>query len=50
VSIGVYHTHVPTFEALLTRHDGDLKLFYAAVAKLAQLPSAEHNAILTALG
>jgi predicted aminopeptidase len=49
VSVGLYHDYIPAFEALLAQSDGDLNAFYAAAAKLAQLPPAERSAALNVL-
>jgi predicted aminopeptidase len=37
-SVGLYHEHVPAFQALLARHAGDLPAFYRAVDALAREP------------
>jgi len=50
ISVGLYHQHLPGFQALLERHDGDLAAFYRAVEKLGRLPKAERDAQLSALG
>jgi len=50
ISVGLYHQHLPGFQALLKRHDGDLAAFYRAVAKLGRLPKAERDEKLSALG
>ena len=48
-SVAIYTQHVPAFEALLKREDGDLTRFYAAVRQLAALPSEEREERLRAL-
>lgn len=47
-SVGTYHHHVPAFQALLARHEGDMPAFYRAVAELGQLPVLERSAALNA--
>lgn len=48
-AVGTYHRHVPAFQALLTRHDGELAAFYRAAEELARLPRAQRDAALAAL-
>jgi len=48
-SVGLYHRHVPAFEALLASVDGKLPTFYRAAQALARLPTAERAARLRAL-
>jgi predicted aminopeptidase len=48
-AIGAYNDWVPAFEALLQREGGDLPRFYAATARIADLPKAERDAALRAL-
>ncbi len=50
VPFGVYRQHLPAFQALLARQNGDLAAFYRAVHELAQLPKVERDAQLAALG
>jgi predicted aminopeptidase len=47
--IGVYRQHLPAFQALLTRENGDLAAFYRAVQQLAQLPRDQRDARLATL-
>ena len=47
VSLGMYHRHVPAFQALLARHQGNLVAFYRAVQDLGQLPETERTAALS---
>ncbi len=49
LSIATYYDHVPAMQALLAQHDGDLRRFYAAVRRLADLGSAQRNARLAEL-
>lgn len=49
VSLGMYHQHVPAFQALLARSRGDLRAFYQEVDRLGQLPTIERVAALDAL-
>lgn len=49
VSLGMYHRHVPAFQALLARSRGDLRAFYQEVNLLGQLPAIERVAALDAL-
>lgn len=44
VSLGMYHRHIPAFQAMLTRHQGDLAAFYRAVTELGRLPTIERVA------
>lgn len=46
VSVGIYHQHVPAFQALLREHEGDLKKFYRAVERISALPTGERYATL----
>ena len=48
-SVALYAQLVPAFQALLTREQGDLARFYAAVRSLAVLPKDERDARLAAL-
>jgi len=48
-SVSIYTQLVPGFQALLRRHGGDLKAFYADVKALAALPAPERSAQLEAL-
>lgn len=48
-AIGLYHRHVPAFQALLAQHNGDLAAFYRAAEELAKLPPAEREEALAAL-
>lgn len=48
-AVGLYHRHVPAFQALLARHQGDLAAFYREAEALAKLPKAEREAALAAL-
>lgn len=45
-SLGVYHRHVPAFQAILARHHGDLVAFYRTVDELGRLPAIERVAAL----
>lgn len=47
-SVGIYHRHIPAFQALLARHKGDLRAFYSAAESIGQLSSAERTAALNA--
>src|SRR5690606_24836288 len=47
-SVGTYHHHVPAFQALLARNEGDMRAFYRAVAELGALPVLERSAALSA--
>jgi predicted aminopeptidase len=49
VPVGVYRQHLPAFQALLARENGDLAAFYRAVQQLAQLPKDQRDARLAAL-
>jgi predicted aminopeptidase len=46
ISLGMYHRHVPAFQALLARHQGNLAAFYRAAEELGRLPA---NARIVAL-
>lgn len=48
-SLGAYHRYVPSFQALLARHQGDLTAFYRAVEELGRLPIIERTAALDTL-
>ncbi len=48
-SIGLYHRHVPAFEALLATLNNDLPAFYRAAQNIARLPAAERAARLRGL-
>ncbi len=48
ISLGMYHRHVPAFQALLARLRGDLSAFYREVDKLGRLPAVERLAALNA--
>ena len=48
VSLGMYHRHVPAFQALLARHHGNLRAFYGAVEQIGQMPAIERVAALNA--
>lgn len=48
-AVGTYTEWVPAFRALLSRQDGDLPRFYAAVRRLAKLSKVEREAALDAL-
>jgi predicted aminopeptidase len=48
VPAGLYHGQVDALRALLARHRGDLRLFYAEVDHLATLPMEERITALTA--
>ncbi|MBI3897591.1 MAG: aminopeptidase [Gammaproteobacteria bacterium] len=48
VSIGMYHRHIPAFQAILARQQGDLNAFYEAVKVLGHLPKTERTAALDA--
>lgn len=51
VPIGSYYDLVPAFQALLRRHQGDLKAFYKAAAQLAvQKRDARHSALRNLAG
>lgn len=47
--IGIYHQHLPAFEALLREAGGDLAGFYRAAGELGRLPRAERDARLAQL-
>jgi predicted aminopeptidase len=47
--IGIYHQHLPAFEALLRAAGGDLAGFYRAAGDLGRLPRAERDARLAQL-
>lgn len=49
-SVGLYHQHVPAFQALLTGMNGNLPAFYREARALSRLPTAERAARLTELG
>ncbi len=49
VSLGAYHHYVPSFQALLARHKGDLPAFYRAVEDIGRLPAVERTAALDTL-
>ncbi|HEX7043741.1 MAG TPA: aminopeptidase [Burkholderiales bacterium] len=49
VSLGMYHRHVPAFQNLLARHEGDLLAFYRDAESLGDLPPVERVAALEAL-
>lgn len=42
-TVGAYATWVPAFEKLLSEHDGDMEVFYLAVAALGELPRGERE-------
>jgi predicted aminopeptidase len=48
VSLGMYHRHIPAFQALLARHRGNLPAFYRAAAEIGHLPAIERVAALNA--
>lgn len=48
-SIGLYHRHVPAFEALLSSVNRDLPTFYRTARTVARLPATEREARLRAL-
>jgi predicted aminopeptidase len=48
--IGLYHQHLPAFQALLAQVHGDLPAFYRAARALSRLPEGERAARLAALG
>jgi predicted aminopeptidase len=48
-SVALYAQLVPAFQSLLTREQGDLARFYAAVRALAALPKAQRDAQLAEL-
>jgi len=48
-SVALYTQMVPAFQALLAREGGDLRRFYRAVKRLAQLPRRERNVALRAM-
>ena len=45
-SVGLYHQHVPAFQALLTSVHGDLPAFYQLARALSRLPTTERAARL----
>lgn len=49
VSLGAYHHYVPSFQALLARHKGDMAAFYRAVEDIGRLPAIERTAALDTL-
>jgi predicted aminopeptidase len=42
-AVGVYHQHVPAFQALLAKVNGDFGAFYREAEKLARLPTEERS-------
>jgi predicted aminopeptidase len=48
LSLGLYHRHLPAFQALMARENGDFVAFYKAAAGLGQLPTSERVAALNA--
>ncbi len=44
-----YREHVPAFEVLIARHDGDMEAFYQAAARIGKLPREHRQAMLVAL-
>ncbi|MGE5522914.1 MAG: aminopeptidase [Rhodospirillaceae bacterium] len=48
-SVSIYTQLVPTFQAMLRHHHGDLPAFYAEVKTLAALPQPERSARLAAV-
>jgi predicted aminopeptidase len=48
ISLGLYQRHVPAFQALLARHQGNLTAFYQAAEELGRLPAIERIATLNA--
>ena len=48
-SIGLYHQHVPAFQALLASVNGDLPAFYRQARALSRLPAAERATRLAEL-
>ncbi|MCL4773613.1 MAG: aminopeptidase [Burkholderiaceae bacterium] len=49
-SVATYTAQVPAFRALLAHESSDLPRFYAAARRLAELPKAERERALAALG
>jgi predicted aminopeptidase len=49
VSVQTYRHYLPAFETLLSQREGDLLLFYAEVARLAELPYQERQKIMEEL-
>ncbi len=46
-AVGVYHQHVPAFQALLVKLNGDFEAFYREVDRIARLLPEERAKILT---
>ncbi len=45
-AVGVYHQHVPAFQALLTKLNGDFEAFYREAGRIAKLDPTERIAAL----
>lgn len=49
-AVGLYHRHVPAFQLLLERADGNMTAFYRSARALRRLPKTERNDRLAELG